>query len=102
DGEYQRADKKFSGAHRRAEGEAGCGPKERARECAADHEVAGSKGQLLLAGVDHRSDNVGRFYVIHMEAPALARVPKTRLASAHLGDWPEGSYSNCVPLQHWQ
>ena len=70
DGKDQRADQRLAGGDRAGECECGSGAEQRAGQSAADQEIARTKRQLLLAGVDHRGNDIGRFGVIHFEAPA--------------------------------
>ncbi len=48
-------------------------PSKCAGQRAADQEVARPERQLLDAGINHRGNDVGRFDVIHVEAPAATR-----------------------------
>ena len=73
DGKDDRADQRLTGRDRAAESQAGGGAEQRAGKRAADEQVARGKRQFLQAGIDHRGDDVGRFCVIHIEAPAATR-----------------------------
>ena len=75
--DHHEADGKDQGANQRlarrkgaAKGKAGGGTQQRTGKRAANEKVAWRKRQLLQAGIDHRGDDVGRFCVIHIEAPA--------------------------------
>src|SRR5262249_6338419 len=49
---------------------------QRSGKGAADQEVAWGERQFPGAGIDHRGNHVGRFQIIHFEAPAAAHLAR--------------------------
>ena len=73
DGKYQGSDQRLTRCDRRAKCQAGGGAEQRTGQRAADQEILWRQRQFLQAGIDHRGNDVGRFCVIHIEAPVAMR-----------------------------
>jgi hypothetical protein len=84
DREDQRADQRLTGGDCAREGEAGGGAEQRARQHAADQQVARRERELVARAVDHRPHHVGRLGIVHGSAPRLI-IAALRSGSAEPG-----------------